>query len=90
MSVATGVLSTVLAVAALGFAAAILAVSFRTYRREGTRTHRNAFLGFLCLTGGIFVEEALLWLTPVPLHDIHSIESLLFVVGFCFLYLSLR
>lgn len=90
MPVATGVFLSALAVAAIGFATAILAVSFRTYRREGTRTHRNAFIGFLCLTGGIFVEEVLLWLTAVPLQDVHSLESMLFVVGFGFLYLSLR
>jgi hypothetical protein len=90
MAVVGELLSTGFAAAALLFALAISAVSFRTFRREGTRTHRNAFIGFLALTGGLLVEELLLWLTELPLQDVHSLESLLFVVGFGFLYLSLR
>lgn len=90
MPIATGALSTGLAVVALVFALAIAAISFRTFRRERTRTHRNAFLGFAFLTGGIVVEEVLLQFAVLSLHDVHSLESLLFVVGFGFLYLSLR
>ncbi|WP_425604713.1 DUF7521 family protein [Halobellus ordinarius] len=85
-----GSLSTLLAAVALAFALGISAVSFRTFRRERTRTHRNAFFGFLFLTVGVLIEEILLVFTRLPLHNIHSVESLLFVVGFGFLYLSLR
>ena len=85
-----GTLSTGLALVALAFALAIAATSFRTFRRKRTDTHRNAFVGFVFLTGGILSEEVLLRFTNYPLHLVHSLESLMFVLGFGFLYLSLR
>lgn len=90
MTIADGFISTGLAAIALLFAIAISGISLRTFRRERTATHRNAFFGFFFLTSGLFIEEALLWLTGLPLQDVHSLESLLFVLGFGFLYLSLR
>lgn len=90
MTVADGLLSTGLAATALIFAIAISGISLRTFRRERTETHRNAFVGFLFLTSGLLIEEILLWLTGLPLQHVHSLESLLFVLGFGFLYLSLR
>jgi hypothetical protein len=90
MAAEIGTISTGLAVLALAFALAIAAISFRTYRRNRTGTHRNAFTGFVFLTGGILVEEVLIRFTDMALHHVHSLESLMFVFGFGFLYRSLR
>jgi hypothetical protein len=79
-----------LAVIALLFALAITWTSFRAFRQTGSATHRHAFGGFVFLTSGILVEEVLLQFTAFPLHLIHSLESLLFVIGFGILYLSIR
>lgn len=83
-------LSTAIAVIAAAFALTITWTSFRTLRRTQSSTHRHAFGGFVFLTGGILVEELMLRFSNVALHSIHSLESLLFLVGFGFLYLSLR
>jgi hypothetical protein len=90
MAVITNLLSLGLAVIAAGFALAITVTSFRTLRETGSGTHRYAFSGFVFLTGGILVEELMLRFSNVDLHVVHSLESLLFVIGFGFLYLSLR
>lgn len=86
----TSLFSVGLAVIAAGFALAITWTSFRTLRETGSSTHRYAFSGFVFLTGGILVEELMLRFSSVDLHVVHSLESLLFVVGFGFLYLSIR
>lgn len=86
----TSLFSVSLAVIAAGFALAITWTSFLTLRETGSVTHRYAFSGFVFLTGGILVEELMLRFSSVDLHFVHSLESLLFVVGFGFLYLSLR
>jgi hypothetical protein len=90
MSVLASSISIGLAVIALLFALAITWASFRAFRRTGSATHRHAFGGFVFLTIGILVEEVLLQFTTFPLHVIHSLESLLFVIGFGILYLSIR
>lgn len=90
MAAFLSLVSTVLAAIALLLAFAITALSFRTYRQEGTRRFRHAFVGFVFLTGGVLVEEVMLWTAAAPLHAIHSLEAALFVMGFGFLFLSLR
>lgn len=83
-------LHTGVAMLALVFAATILFTSYRTYSRSRSDTHRNAFLGFVCLTSGLLVEEVLLRFSGIDLLTVHTLESLLFLLGFFFLYLSLR
>lgn len=90
MAVSVHLLSTVLAAVALLLSLAITAVSYRTYRQEGTRRYRHAFVGFAFLTGGVLVEEVMLWAAAAPLHVVHGFEASLFVVGFGFLFSSLR
>lgn len=90
MVMITSLFSIGLAVIATVFALAITVTSFRTLRETGSGTHRNAFSGFVFLTGGILVEELMLRFSSLDLHVVHSLESLLFVIGFGFLYLSLR
>ncbi|MCQ4332985.1 hypothetical protein KM295_05620 [Natronomonas sp. F2-12] len=90
MTEITDLLSVGLAVIAAAFALAITWTSFRTLRETRSTTHRYAFGGFLFLTGGILIEELMLRFSSVHLHTVHGLESLLFVIGFGFLYLSIR
>jgi uncharacterized membrane protein YidH (DUF202 family) len=90
MTRVTGLLSFGLAVVAMVFALAITWTSYRTFRETRSRIHRFALGGFVFLTGGILIEELMLRFTTVQIQIIHSLESLLFVVGFGFLYLSIR
>jgi hypothetical protein len=90
MAVSLNLVSSVLAGFALVFALAMTAVSYRTYRQERTRRYRHVFVGFVFLTGGVLIEEVMLWTAAAPLHVIHGFEAALFLVGFGFLFMSLR
>lgn len=90
MTEIAGMLSVALAVIATGFALTITWTSFRAFKETRSATHRYAFAGFVFLTGGILVEEVMFRFSDLYLHTVHSIESLLFVIGFGFLYVSIR
>lgn len=90
MTELVGILSVAFAVLALLFAILITWTSLQAFRRSGLTTHLYAFVGFVFLTGGILLEELLLNFSTVYLHTIHTVESLLFVIGFGFLYVSIR
>ena len=83
-------LSIGLAVIALLFALFITWTSLRAFRRTRRTTHLYAFVGFVFLTGGILLEELLLNFSSIYLHTIHTAESLFFLIGFAFLYVSIR
>lgn len=75
---------------AMGVAGAITVISFRAYRRTKSRTYRFAFIGFLHLLGGLASEAILFRYGSLPISLVHTIETLLFLIGFAALYLSLK
>lgn len=87
------VVALVLAVArtvAILVALSITATSYRAYRRTGEDTFRYTTWGFVCLSLGLGVESLLLRRVPMTLTEIHTVESVVFAVGFVILYFSLR
>lgn len=85
-----GLVLIVLEVIAIAVALVITATSLRAYRRHQTRAYGLAFAGFLCLTLGIASEGILFRVGSPNLTLVHTVETLLFVVGFGFLYGSIR
>jgi hypothetical protein len=90
MTGVVSLLSVALAAVAAVFALTITWTSFRAFEETRSATHRYAFVGFVFLTAGILIEEFLFRFSTLYLHTVHSLESLLFVIGFGFLYLSIR
>lgn len=80
----------VLDILAMGVAAGITIISFRAYRRTKSRTYRFAFIGFLHLLAGLASEAILFRIGTFPISLVHTIETLLFLIGFAALYLSLK
>lgn len=80
----------ILDVLAMAVALGITAISFRAYRRTRSQTYQLAFLGFLFLSGGIASEAVLFRAGTLPLTAVHTVETLLFLIGFSALYLSLK
>ncbi len=75
---------------AMSVAAAITVISFRAYRRTKSRTYRFAFIGFLHLLGGLASEAILFRVGTFPISLVHTVETLLFLIGFTALYFSLK
>lgn len=67
---------------------ATTAVSFRAYRRDGTRYLRDATVGFGLITLGVLVEGFLYQLTGMTLTQVHVAESVALVCGFAVLLRS--
>ncbi|WP_336134684.1 DUF7521 family protein [Natronomonas amylolytica] len=67
---------------------ATTAVSFRAYRREGTRYLRDATVGFGFITLGVLIEGFLYQLTALTLTQVHIAESLALACGFAVLLRS--
>ena len=70
----------------LGIATTV--ISFRAYRRTGTRYLRDATMGFAIITVGVFVEGALYQLTAITLTQVHVVESVAISLGFVILLRS--
>lgn len=60
---------------------ATTAISFRAYRREGTRYLRDATLGFGFITLGVLIEGFLYQFTGLTLTQVHVAESVALVLG---------
>ncbi|WP_336339642.1 DUF7521 family protein [Haloarcula brevis] len=60
---------------------ATTAISFRAYRRQGTRYLRDATVGFGCITLGVLLEGFLFQFTGLTLTQVHIAESVALVVG---------
>ena len=60
---------------------ATTAISFRAYRREGTRYLRDATLGFGFITLGVLIEGFLYQFTGLTLTQVHVAESVALVFG---------
>jgi len=69
-------------------ALSITVTSYRAYRRTGERTFGFTFAGFVLLTLGVGIESFLLRALRRPILEVHTIESILFALGFILLYLS--
>lgn len=69
-------------------ALSITVTSFRAYRRTGERTFGFTFVGFVLLTLGVGIESFLLRTLRLSILEVHTIESILFALGFVMLYLS--
>lgn len=74
--------------ASLLVALSITVTSYRAYRRTGERTFGFTFAGFVLLTLGVGIESFLLRALRRPILEVHTIESILFALGFLLLYLS--
>jgi len=72
--VAVRVLLLVMGVATTG-------ISFRAYRRQGTRYLRDATLGFGFITLGVLIEGFLYQFTRLTLTQVHVTESVALVFG---------
>ncbi|MFB6172429.1 MAG: hypothetical protein ABEJ23_07830 [Haloarculaceae archaeon] len=82
----------VLAVARLALFAlgvATTAISFRAYRRDGSRYLRDATVAFGFITIGVVIEGVLFQLTSLSLVQVHVVESVTLGVGFVVLLRSL-
>jgi len=86
----TTVLLIVVRLVAVLIAVSISATSFRAYRRTGRRTFAYTMAGFGTLALGLGIESFLLRAVPMTLAEIHTIESLVFALGFIVLYVSLH
>ncbi|WP_324761119.1 DUF7521 family protein [Haloarcula sp. GH36] len=60
---------------------ATTAISFRAYRRDGTRYLRDATVGFGFITLGVLIEGFLYQLTSLTLTQVHIAESVALVIG---------
>jgi hypothetical protein len=60
---------------------ATTAVSFRAFRREGTRYLRDATVGFGFITLGVLIEGFLYQFTELTLTQVHIAESVALVFG---------
>lgn len=78
--------ATRLVVAGLGVA--VTAISWRAYRRQGTRYLRDASIGFGVITLGVLVEGVLFQVTSLGLAEVHVVESVAIGVGFAVLLSS--
>ena len=77
-------------VAVLVLALAVTAISYRAYRRTGTRYLRTAAVGFGVISVGVFLEGVLFELFGMDLALVHVVESVVVGVGFLILLQSLR
>lgn len=71
----------------LGLAIAYL--SYRAYRRTGSRYLRDASIGFTIVAFGVFLEGLLYEFLDFDLYTVHVIESLVVALGFGVLLYSL-
>lgn len=71
-------------------AVSITVTSYRAYHRTSQKTFLYSMCGFACLSLGLGIESFLLRSVPLTLTKIHTIESLVFAVGFVILFFSLR
>lgn len=60
----------------------IAALSYRAYRRTGSRYLRNASIGFAIVAFGVFFEGVLFELLALELVTVHTINSIVIAVGF--------
>lgn len=67
---------------------ATTAISFRAYRRDGTRYLRDATLGFGAITLGVLIEGFLYQFTALTLTQVHIAESVLLAIGLAVLLRS--
>lgn len=67
---------------------ATTAISFRAYRRNGTRYLRDATIGFGFITVGVLIEGFLYQFTGLTLTQVHVAESIALVFGIGFLLRS--
>lgn len=63
-------------------------ISYRAYRRGGTRYLRNATVGFGFITLGVLVEGFLYEVTSLTLTQVHVAESAALACGFAVLLSS--
>lgn len=80
----------VLDIAALAAALWVTSTSLAAYRDGNNTTYLMAFLGFGLLTLGVASEAVLFRVGSLGITTVHTIETLLFMAGFGFLYLSLK
>lgn len=67
---------------------AVTVISFRAYRREGTRYLRDAAAGLGIITAGVLIEGLLFELTALDLGAVHLVESVAIGLGFLVLLSS--
>ncbi|MFD1646825.1 DUF7521 family protein [Haloarchaeobius litoreus] len=67
---------------------ATTAISFRAYRRAGTRYLRDATVGFGLITLGVLIEGFLYQFTGLTLTQVHVAESVAIVLGLAVLLRS--
>lgn len=68
-------------VALFALGAATTAISFRAFRREGTRYLRDATLAFGIITVGVVIEGVLYQFTTLSLEQVHVVESVTIGLG---------
>lgn len=76
--------------AVLAVALAVTAISYRAYRRTGTRYLQTAAVGFAVISVGVFIEGVLFELVGLDLAIVHIVESVAIGIGFLILLQSLR
>lgn len=73
----------------LGLGLSIAYLSFKAYRRTGSRYLREASIGFAIVAFGIFLEGVLFELVGWDLVTVHIVNSVVIAIGFGVLLYSL-
>ncbi|MFB6069441.1 MAG: hypothetical protein ABEJ76_00340 [Halanaeroarchaeum sp.] len=71
-------------------AVSITVTSARAYRRTERPAHLYSVVGFGLLGAGLALESVLLETVALPITTVHSIESVVFALGFVALHVSLN